>query len=66
MKYFIIASKTDDYGACNQICIKCNLKDIKSKVYFYKEIPKEHYDILKIYLGDYYDYYEDFEGLKYF
>ena len=40
-KYFLIASKSDDIGACNQIVIYENEKVFKKHVYFYKEIPKK-------------------------
>ena len=62
-KYFLIASKSDDIGACNQIVIYEDEKVFKKYVYFYKEIPKQDYEILKKYLGDFYEYYDknDFE-----
>ena len=58
MGYYLIMSKPFDYGECNRIVIKAKLSDIKGKVYDYKKIPKEHYDILKIYLGEFHEYYE--------
>ena len=36
-KYFLITSKTDDYGACNRIVIYENEKLFKKYVYHYEE-----------------------------
>lgn len=58
MKYYLISNKSDDYGASLQIVIKAKLKDIKNVVYYYTEIPEEHYIILKQYLGDFDEYYD--------
>lgn len=58
MKYYLIMNKEDDYGGNNKVVIYAKEKDIKNKVYHYVEIPKEHYDVLKIYLGDFDEYYE--------
>lgn len=63
-KYFLIKSKPDDIGCCNQMVIYEDEKVFKKKyVYYYEEITKEDYEILKKYLGDFYDYYNktDFE-----
>lgn len=58
MKYYLIQNKEDDYGACLKMTIKAKLEDIKNIVYYYTEIPKEHYIILKDYLGDFDEYFE--------
>ncbi len=65
-KYFLITSKADDYGACNQIVIYENEKLFKKYVYYYEEIPKQDYEILKKYLGDFYEYYDktDFKNFE--
>lgn len=62
-KYYLIQSKEDDYGFCNRIVIYEDKKVFKKCVYYYKEIPEEDYKILKKYLGDFYEYYNenDFE-----
>lgn len=66
MNKYLISSKPDDYGASNRMVINCKLKDIKNNVYHYSKISDEEYEVLKKYLGDYFDYYDDFEGLEYF
>ena len=58
MKYFYIESKSDDYGANNNIVIKARLKEVKNIVYYYTEIPEEDYIILKKYLGDFDEYFD--------
>ena len=62
-KYFFIQGKIDDYGCCNRIVIYEDEKVLKKYVYYYKERPKKDYEILKKYLGDFYEYYDknDFE-----
>ena len=64
-KYFLIQSKADDIGSCNRIVIYENEKLFKKSVYHYEEIPKQDYEILKKYLGDFYEYY-DKNGFEYF
>lgn len=61
MKYFIVKSKTNDYGVCNMGVIYSKESEIKDYVYFYKEISEEEYDVLKRYvesinLTDYQDF----------
>ncbi len=51
-KYYLIESKSDDYNACNMAVIYTEEEFIKNYVYYYTEIPKEHYDVLKEYLND--------------
>lgn len=58
MKYYLISSKPTDYNESNQMVIKAKLSEIKKYVYCYKEIPAEHYDVLKQYLGDFDEYFE--------
>lgn len=65
-KYYLIENKSDDYGANNKMVIIAKEKDIKKKVYFYKEIPKEHYEILKTYLGDFDEYFDREQLEEYF
>ena len=60
-KYFLISSKPDDMNACNQMVVYEEEKVFKEQVYFYKEIPKKDYEILKKYLGDFYEYYNENE-----
>lgn len=50
MKYYLIESKSDDYGACNMGVIYEKETKIKKRVHYYKEIPKEDYEVLKKYL----------------
>lgn len=61
MKYFIVKSKTNDYGVFNIGVIYSKESEIKDYVYFYKEISEEEYDVLKRYvesinLTDYQDF----------
>ena len=64
-KYFLIQSKRDDIGSCLSMVIYENEKKLKKYVYYYKEIPKEDYEILKKYLGDFYEYFDE-NGFEYF
>lgn len=66
MKYYLISSKSDDYGASNKMVIHTKESKIKRNVYHYVEIPKDHYEILKEYLGDFYDYFEEESLEEYF
>lgn len=66
MKCYLITSKPTDYSESNQMVIKAKLSEIKNKVYHYIEIPEEHYEILKLYLGDFYEYYEESDLEDYF
>ena len=52
MKYYLIMTKEDDYGACRCATYYGKEKDIQKIVYFYKEIPKTHYEVLKKYFED--------------
>ena len=52
MKYYLIESESDDYGACNMGVFYGKESSIKKYVYWYKEIPKEDYEILKKYIND--------------
>ena len=49
MKYYLLMNKEDDYGNCRCGVYYGKENDIKKHVYFYKEIPKTHYEILKKY-----------------
>lgn len=61
MKYWYITNKDDDYGSCRSAVYYGKENDIKKYVYFYKEIPKEHWEILKIYFENLNDgCYQDF------
>ena len=37
MKYYLIKSKSDDYGACVTYVVLCNKEDLK-RVYDYQEV----------------------------
>ena len=52
MKYFIVKSKTNDYGICNIGVIYSNENEIKNYVYSYEEIPEEDYRVLKKYVEE--------------
>lgn len=52
MKHYLITNKEDDYGNCKHAVYYGEEKDIKKHVYFYKEIPKTHYEVLKKYFED--------------
>lgn len=61
MKYYLIQSKGDDYGRCNIGVFAGEESVIMNHVYWYKEISKEDYDVLKKHLEDITDTeYEDF------
>lgn len=62
MKYYLIMSKPDDFGAVIIYVYYGKRSDVEG-AYSIEEIPKEHYDILKEYLGDISDFY-DKEELK--
>lgn len=64
MKYYLIMGKPDDFGA-NIIYVYYGKRSDVKGVYHIQEIPKEHYDILKQYLGEISDIY-DKEELKEF
>lgn len=55
MKYYLIRSKTDDIGSCNEAIYYGKFSDIKHS-YWNKEISKEHYDILHLYIDDLNDF----------
>ena len=52
MKYFIVKSKTNDYGVCNIGVIYSKESEIKNYVYSYEEIPEEDYRVLKKYVEE--------------
>ena len=52
MKYFIVKSKTNDYGICNIGVIYSKENEIKNYVYSYEEIPEEDYRVLKKYVEE--------------
>lgn len=52
MKYFIVKSKTNDYGICNIGVIYSKESEIKNYVYSYEEIPEEDYRVLKKYVEE--------------
>ena len=61
MKYYLITSKSDDYGRYGISVFAGEESLIMDHVYWYKEIPKTHYQVLKKYVEDINDiYYEDF------
>lgn len=61
IKYFLISSKADDYGASLLGVFMGEESTIMNHVYWYREIPKTHYQVLKKYLDDVNDTeYEDF------
>ena len=63
MKWYLIYSKPDDYGACNFGLIKCNKKMLKH-VYFSKEVEKEDVEILKKYIDVVTDFIDEDESLE--
>lgn len=61
IKYFLISSKADDYGASLLGVFMGEESAIMNHVYWYREIPKTHYQVLKKYLDDINNTeYEDF------
>lgn len=50
IKYYLLINKSDDYGNCKIAIYYGYEKNIKRYVYFYKEIPKTHYEILNEYV----------------
>ena len=59
-KYYLISSKEDDYSKCNLGVIYEKESSIKNYVYWYEEIPKEDYEVLKKHLENINDMpYED-------
>lgn len=50
MKYYLLVNKPDDYENCKMAVYYGKEKDIKGYIYFYKEIPKTHYAVLKKYV----------------
>lgn len=49
MNYYLIMNKADDYGNCKMVVYYGKEKDIKRYAYYYKQIPKTHYEVLKKY-----------------
>ena len=63
MKWYLVSSKEDDFGACNRNLIKCSKKTLKH-VYHYEEVDPEDVETLKKYFAvlndDLYDSLEDY------
>lgn len=60
-KYYLIRSKSNDYGACNKAVIYSEKKAVEENVYEYEAIPKADYEVLKKYIECVNDTdYEDF------
>lgn len=55
MEYYLIRSKTDDVGSCNEALYYGKLGEIRHS-YYKQKIPKEHYDILHLYIDDLNDF----------
>lgn len=51
-KYYLISGKEDDYNAKKMAVIYEKESSIKDYVYWFKEIPKEDYEVLKKYLEE--------------
>lgn len=61
MEYYLITSKSDDFGRCQNAVYYGDINKIKKYIYEYKKIPKTHYIVLKKYFEDINDCdYEDF------
>lgn len=64
MKWYLITSKSDDYGASNKMMIKCAKKYMKC-VYHYEEVTDEtEIKILSKYLGVVNDYLDENDDLE--
>lgn len=61
-KYWLICSKSDDYGYCAMGVIYCEENLIKDIVYEYQEIPESDYKVLRKYIQDLNDHDEDMCG----
>jgi hypothetical protein len=51
MKWYLITSKGDDYGAVVKYLIHCKKSKIKH-VYYYEEVPTEDIEVLKKYFDE--------------
>lgn len=61
MNYYFISNKEDDYGNCRCAVYYGKENNIKKYVYYYKEISKTDYEILKKYHENLNEgWYEDF------
>ncbi len=63
MKWYLVASKPDDYGACVQGLLKCKKSYLKY-VYYFKEIPEEDIETLKKYIDIVNDFLDENEKIK--
>ena len=48
MKWYLVSSKEDDYGACNRDLIKCGKGTLKH-VYHHENVADEDVEVLKKY-----------------
>ena len=63
MKWYLIASKPDDYGACVQGLVRCKKSYLKN-VYYFKEIPEEDIETLKKYINIVNNFLDEDEEIK--
>ncbi len=62
MKWYLIYSKADDYGACNFGLIKCSKKMLKH-VYHSQKVEDEDVEVLKKYIDVVTDFIDEDQSI---